>query len=335
MKKQKIIFIPFELKFNKYVDLMKSTYSSFSEVLPFNIKNFFSCKYFVLNWYESRNSLKFFIFIFLLKIMNKKIIWTMHNKIPHDSKNKFLNNLKMKIMINFSYKIIIHSKISINEIKKINNSKKIENKIIYAPLPNFIGIYGETAVDKTPKDKLKLLFLGLVKPYKNIELLVEVFNELNLENAELLICGFAKDNYKKELLKKVATNKNIEFYLKFIADNEIPKILAEHHILVTPYNSESVLNSASIILAFSYQRSVLSPNNGTLSDFENQNMFFSYEYKNYEKHKKVLKEKILFLYENYADNYNRLLELGKVCFDCVKENNSLKKISDILKSEIK
>lgn len=329
MKKLKIVYIPFELKFNKYVDLMKNACDSFAEVLPLNIKNFLASKFFVFNWYENRRNLIEFIFVLLLlKISRKKIIWTMHNKISHNSKIFFFSKLKIKIMELFSDKIIIHSKASEIGIKN-------KSKIIYVPHPNYINIYGKTAVDTTPNDKLKLLFLGLVKPYKNIELLVEVFNELNLKNAKLSICGFAEENYKKELLRKTTANKNIEFHLKFIEDNNIPQILAKHHILVTPYNSRSVLNSGSTILAFSYKRSVLSPNNGTLSDFENQNMFFSYEYTNYEEHKKILKEKILFLYENYVDNYNKLLDLGNECYEYVKENNSMDKISEILKSEIK
>jgi glycosyltransferase involved in cell wall biosynthesis len=232
----------------------------------------------------------------------------------------------------FSDKIIIHSKRSEKEVKN-------KSKIVYVPHPDYIDVYGQIAENKTAKNKLKLLFLGLVKPYKNIELLVDVFNELNLENAELSICGFAEKNYKEKLLKKIANSKNISLNLRFITDDKIPQILAQHHILLTPYDSKSVLNSGSIILAFSYKRTVLSPNNGTLSDFENKNMFFSYEYKNLAEHKNILKEKILFLYENYSNNYNRLLELGEECFESVRKNNSPEKVSGILEklfeSEVK
>ena len=330
----KIVFFPFDGRFNKYVDLMKTAFGSFAEVLPFNLKNFFASKYFVFNWFEnSRNLIAFILVILLLKITGKKIIWVMHNKIPHDSKNKFLSYLKMKIMAKSAEKIIIHSKSSAEHIK-------YKSKIVYIPHPNYVGVYGEIAEPKIAPNKLKLLFLGFIKPYKNIELFIDVFSELNLENAELSICGFAKENYRKKILAKIAPNKNIFPNIKFIADDEISHILAQNHILITPCNSESVLNSGSVILAFSYKRTVLSVKNGTLDDlriirFENKNMFFTYEYDNFAEHKKILREKILYLYENYAENYNNLLDLGEECFEAVKENNSLEKISGILKQIFK
>ncbi|MCL1945746.1 MAG: glycosyltransferase [Chitinivibrionia bacterium] len=331
MNKIKIVFSPFDNQYNKYIDLMKNAYGSFADVAKFSVKNFFSHKNFVLNWYESRKFIKFIVVMLLLKITNKKIIWVMHNKLPHDTKNKFLSSLKMKIIANFADKIIIHSKISEKELKKINDSPNFSAKIAYIPHPNYIETYGKIAENKICGDKLKLLFFGMIKPYKNVELLIDTFNELNLENLELSIYGFAQKNYAKKLREKIANNKNIKYDFGFIDDNKIPQIFAQNHILATPYNLESALNSGSVILAFSYKRTVLSPNNGTLSDIENKNMFFAYEYENSRRHKEILKEKILDLYQNYSDDYNRLLELGKDCFEYAQKNNSPEKISEKLK----
>ena len=181
--------IPFEIKSNQYIELMKKSYEkcgisvvevpSSSEVIS-------------LNWFENIDSKYAFkrLFIYIKKNIqlflwrNKIIIWTMHNKQPHDSSKKFLSNRLIKTIIKKSDKIIIHSKESVNELYQSYNLKSSEN-IVYVPHPNYINQYGEYNMRRELNNKqLKLLFVGAIKEYKNIELLIKVINELNNENIQ-------------------------------------------------------------------------------------------------------------------------------------------------------
>ena len=93
---------------------------------------------------------------------------------------------------------------------------------------------------------------------------------------------------------------------------------------------KSSLNSGTIILSFSYGRTVLSPNIGTLNDIREEKLFFSYDYDTYDEHYNRLKEEILFIYEKYSGRYDDLLEVGQQCYDYIEENNSIEKTAEAL-----
>src|SRR5690606_13829812 len=113
--------------------------------------------------------LKQFFKLVILKLLGKRIVWTMHNKMSHDVSADSLSNLLTSLLIRWSSKIIIHSEISRDIL--LSRFRIKPEKIIYCPHPNYIGHYGEVdPKGAVPKEKdLKLLFIGAVKPYKNIE----------------------------------------------------------------------------------------------------------------------------------------------------------------------
>ncbi|OJG98704.1 GumI protein [Enterococcus termitis] len=285
-----------------------------------------------LNWFENIDS-KYFIkilFIYLKKTLQlffwrkKRIIWTMHNKQPHDRKKGFFSNKLIKNIIKKSDKIIIHSKDSIDTLIEIYGLTKLE-KVVYVPHPNYIDQYGELSLNRNVDNKkLKLLFVGAIKEYKNIELLIEVFNELDFQNMELMICGkVSSDIYKNQLENLINKNPKIHTDFRFIDDEELPSLLEEYHVLVTPYELKSSLNSGTILLSFSYARTILSPNIGTLKTIDDKSIFFTYEYENKKEHYERLKESISFIYEEYSERYDDLLILGEKCRNYVQKNNSL------------
>ncbi|MDR2601733.1 MAG: glycosyltransferase [Spirochaetaceae bacterium] len=322
VKKYNAAFFPFECNQNKYIDLMKKMYAACGvEIKPFcGLKNLKNIDFIILNWYESagrKDMLKRSVMLFLFFVKKKKIVWTMHNKHPHDTAFPFLSRLFMRVIEMFSYKIIIHSRESLKFIKYIK-------KAVYIPHPCYINAYGPRAAPEALDGKrLKLLFVGQIRRYKNIEILISAFNSLNLENAVLTVCGMAAPEYALETGLLINGNKNIQTRFEFIKDEEMPGLIANHHILVFPYDLRSSLNSGSIILSFSYKRTVIAPLNGTLADMNNKDLFFSYEYKNERDHEEKLKNKILEIYTRYKDNYNELLCLGECCHNEVLRNNGM------------
>lgn len=90
----RLSILPFEIESNKYIELMKTSYEicNVSVVEDIQESDIIS-----LNWFENIDS-KYFIkklFIYLKKTgllflwRKKKIVWTMHNKQPHNSKKIF------------------------------------------------------------------------------------------------------------------------------------------------------------------------------------------------------------------------------------------------------
>lgn len=329
MGKFKIAFVPFNGETNKYIDLMKRAYTQLGmTVVPYTKGE--KIDYIMLNWYESAGPKESLLRIFkLISFLLKgvKIVWTMHNKLPHETKYPFVCKMLMNVLSLVSYKIIVHSKESL----KLFRFFLIKRKVIYVPHPNYINEYGTCRMSDVLDDNtLRILFFGLIRDYKNVDLLIETINELRDKKIVLTISGSVNDEYRAYLEKKIDGNSSIVTNFNFVRDNEVADIISNNHLLVFPYELKSSLNSGAVILSFSYRRTVLSSINGTLKDIPDDTLFYSYYYKNREEHKAVLKGKLTEIYNKYSGNFNKLLELGDRCFDVVNSNNSPEKTSEAL-----
>lgn len=310
---------------NQYTQLMKNALTAIN-IKPRPIGFRIHTDFVWLHWFESQAGKKSaFRFLERCKKKGVKIIWNVHNKIPHGTTEQNRAKFFMKHLAEISFKIIIHSKITIPLIEDLcGNDESVLKKIVYVPHPNYIDVYGHQKDDYClDNNKLKLCFFGAVKKYKNVELLISAVAESGFEDIELNIYGRCRPrNYAKSLQALAGKNHTIKTHFKFIHDKDVPEILAACHLLVLPYNLDSSLNSGATILAFSYGRTVLSPTTGTLSDIEDKSLFFAYSYNNHDEHKEELKKQISAIREKYKGNYNELLKLGEKCKEYVSENNS-------------
>jgi len=324
---------PFEKGTNKYTELMKNI------LQMINIKptdNFAVSDFIWLHWFEnilSSDDLRQKTdFLKKCKENGRKIIWNVHNKQPHETENVQQVKDLMKLLAQYAYKIVIHSKMTTQVLKELcENDEKILQKIILVPIPHYAGAYGNLSPKNSlSNEKLKILFFGLIRPYKNIELLIKVFSNLNFDDVELNICGKCiNENYKQNLLNLIETDK-IKSDFRFINDDEVVKLLAQNHILLLPYSLESSLNSSAAVLAFSYSRSVISSLTGTIDDIEDKSLFFAYDYKTSEEHEQKLKEILTQIRKKYRGKYNELLTLGEKCRKSILENNSYLKTAQTL-----
>jgi glycosyltransferase involved in cell wall biosynthesis len=313
-------------KENRYMDLMRTALCMIN-IEPLSKKKRYAADYIWHHWIEK---LHYLMVIKLFVATKKRIIWNVHNKLPHDTENVQQSKKFMTKMAENAYKIVIHCAETTKIIEELcDENPEILNKIVYVPHPNYIGIYGdEKTENKLCNNKLSLCFFGKVKAYKNIELLISAMNELNFDDVELKIVGRCwETSYFQQL---IGDNKNITTDFRFISDEEIPEISANCHLFIFPYDLASSLNSGATILAFSYSRSVLSSLTGTLADMKDKSLFFSYTYQNQEEHKEALKQQITAIREKYKGNYNELLSLGEKCREYMCENNSLEKVASQL-----
>jgi glycosyltransferase involved in cell wall biosynthesis len=78
-----------------------------------------------------------------------------------------------------------------------------------------------------------ILFFGLLRPYKGIDVLLEAFREI--EGAELWIAGNAR--MEVEPLRRLAaeTSARVRFLTRFVEDAEIPAIMRRADVVVLPY----------------------------------------------------------------------------------------------------
>lgn len=340
MSRVKIVFSPFLLKENKYIEIMQSIIRENGyDVYPLSkvirsLKLLKATKIIHLNWFENIAGGNYFwkindfvkktLILLFFKLLGKKLIWTMHNKLQHDLPSLHLQNALFYLLVKWSNRIIIHSNISREILRtKYPNISNLDSKIKYIPHPDYINSYGKIIPSSNGKDRcVHLLFLGMIRQYKNIELLVDIVNSFNAEDVHLHIAGnFVSKKYLDKILEQSLTAKNVSFDIRYIPDSSISLILSKIDLVVLPYDIESSLNSGSAILAFSYKKTVICPEIGTIADLTDFNNVMTYKYNSYEEHfcelKKLIKQAVEMKKKNQSEfntmgenAYNDLLKLN-------------------------
>lgn len=345
---REIVFDPSYNPQNKYIGIIKDMLLdsgvriySFGKVFR-HPRLFLRIGYFHFNWFENivaSNPLQATFYflrqvfkVFLLKLFQKKIVWTMHNMQPHKAKYLFYQKVLLRLIIKSAYKIVTHSRSSAAILK--NNYQVSENKIAYLPHPNYINQYGEVKADKAllQDTRIHLLFVGLIKPYKNIELLIDVCRELPSDQFKFEVVGNCKDSiYLNDLKERSRDLDNFILTPKFIDDEEIPCYLASCDAVILPYNIQSSLNSGSAMLAFSYKKTVVIPKIGTVKDYESH-IPFSYEYDGTAKDHFMQLKNVLMELQKFTslEGKRQIAQYGLDIYHVIANETSNEKMKSIL-----
>lgn len=334
----KIIFNPSENKENKYIDILVNALESAGyEVSPLDDflsswKHFKSIQLVHLNWFENLDdsskvaTLKSFfrklVALIAIRLGNKKLVWTMHNRLSHEKKSGKWSNILTSLLIRWADAIVIHSEES--RVRLSDISPIFLSKVLHIPHPDFIGVYGPIIPSAAHQleNPIKLVFIGAIKPYKNIELLVRLARKFP-DSIEISIMGNPNTpEYKNKIQELGKGLPNLHLKLEFIPDRDLPEILSQSDLVILPYNLESSLNSGTVILAFSYQKSVICPKIGTINDFGKVNSaIFSYDYSTEEEHFEKLIDRINLALELKKTNPLIFEEMGQSMFSLVQEQN--------------
>ena len=259
------------------------------------------------------------VFIYVLKLLNKKIVRTVHNNTSHDKDKQEIGINFMKFMAKKSDKIHILC----TQTLQNDFLRPYKDKIVIIPHGDYIGNYPYANIKiynryNIPTNKKIVLFVGQVRKYKNIELLINAFKESKLEENDfvLLICWkLYNQDYGEEL--KNLSNENIYFDFNFIKDSEMEAYLRQSQIIAAPYNKISSLNSGPLRMAMSYKKTMMLPLIWCVKDIKNyEDFLYIYDY-NKEEHYEKLLECTLKLKSDYIKNENVLKVKGEMAYNAI------------------
>ena len=175
-----------------------------------------------------------------------------------------------------------------------------EKKIIKNPYGVDLKEFKSDLSTKQDQNKFRIIYTGTVSIRKGILYLLEVFNDLKLEDIELLIIGNIEKDLKKNI-KKYKFNKNIIFK-KSVNQSELRKFYIISHVFITCSIEEGL--SMVQIQAMSCGLPVICTVNSGGEEIINDNIDgFILPIRD----KIKLKEKIIYLY----NNRNICTEMGK------------------------
>jgi len=213
------------------------------------------------------NLLKFMIKVKQAKKRGYKIVWTMHNYLPHETHGVVLHYLERLWMAHQADIIIVHAK----KGKEILAKRLFRKNDVYMiPHGNYIPFF-----KRTPQSKAKqslgitnhepfLLYFGYLRAYKGVLDLLQAFQELPELKINLCLVGNAAPSTKQVIERIVENDVRIKTDLRYVTDEELALYLSAADIAVLPYHT--ILGSGALMTALSLGCPVIAPAIGAFSE---------------------------------------------------------------------
>lgn len=215
--------------------------------------------------------LKFWVQLKLARFKKTRIFWTVHNLRPHERDHPLLEWIFWHIFLPNVDGIICMSKSGRRELG-IEHSRARSIPTFVIPHGHYRGAYPNTMNEdearkalRVSSNKFIITFLGQIRPYKGVVPLIRCFTRARVTDAQLLIAGKPMDDaILRDVTEATAQDPNVQLFPDFVDRNDIQKFLRAADLVVLPY--KVILNSGSAILALSFDRPVLVPALGALSE---------------------------------------------------------------------
>ncbi len=202
--------------------------------------------------------------LFLSKLLGMKVVYTIHDVISNlekNTQNKWLINFVLK----FSDKILTHNHFSKQQIQDLFDYHDDDIGIIphgnYIP---FIKLEKNQEFSRQylgiSKNKKVLLFFGMIKRIKGLEILLSALEKVIKLHPDILLVIAGKTwegNFKiyQEIIDKYNLNRFCIVRNKYIPSNDVNHYFAAADLVILPY--KRISQSGVLMMAVSYQKAVL------------------------------------------------------------------------------
>jgi len=207
----------------------------------------------------------------LAKAMGVKIVYTVHNVLPHDT--GLTHKSIFKKTYQFMDALICHTSQAKNEL--ITEFGISDKKIWVIPHgPMFHDRVNTSSADARNllsyrEDQVVILCFGVIRPYKGIEFLLDALKIVTGKNKNtlLVIAGNGEAAYLDKIRKyiwELDLNENVRQDFKYIPNDELPIYFQAADILVYPY--KNITQSGALLTGMAYGKPIVASSVGGLKE---------------------------------------------------------------------
>jgi glycosyltransferase involved in cell wall biosynthesis len=169
----------------------------------------------------------------------------------------FYVNTFMALLLKLTDGFVVHSKFDLKELQgRYRLTSRPTAVIRHGPY----GIGVNSVVSRTShdpvRDETRLLYFGIIRPFKGVEDLIRAFNMLSpmeVLRYSLTIVGETWENWTlpAQLISSSPYRSRIQFVNEYVKDDEVPGFFAAADVVVLPYHRSSASGPLHIAMAAS------------------------------------------------------------------------------------
>lgn len=216
--------------------------------------------------------------IAIFSLLGGKLVWTIHNLVPHTKRWIKVNRLINKWMARRANTILAHTPTACALAAEYLNLPI--DRIKEFPHPPFpaIALEKNEAIQRledtfdlkvSPKAAL-FMMASAISAYKQIPATIRALQQCT-GNWQLFISGYIKkgESALDEELKLLASKDNRIIYKPgFISEEQYPVLMNAADVFV--FNFDAILYSGAVEMARSYQKAIIAPRLGGLADLKHE-----------------------------------------------------------------
>lgn len=210
---------------------------------------------------------KFFADLRQVRAMGIRLVWTIHNLVDHEAPFFAVERFVNRRLGSLADGIIVHSESAAAAVAQTYGIPR--DRLTVIPHGHYRSCYAPAQEPASAREALGLplegrviLFLGLLRPYKGVEALLDAWRGLCREpeasDTTLVIAGRAlNEAYEAALRARADDLPRLVFHPEFVEAEEMPRYFGAATLAVLPFNR--ILTSGSLLLAMSFNTPVVAP----------------------------------------------------------------------------
>ncbi len=209
------------------------------------------------------------------RLHRARVVWTAHNAHPHESRHPGLEQRYLASVVR-KVDAVIHPSLAGQRSVEASYPRLAARPHAVVPLGHYRGSYpnelsrdeARAALGLSPAAQV-VAFVGLVRPYKNVPLLIRTVRELARERPELtLLVGGAPlaPEVDREVRAAAGGDPRVRLTLEHLPEEDVQRFLVPADLVALPFMD--ITNSSSALLALTFDRPVLVPARGAMGELQ-------------------------------------------------------------------
>jgi glycosyltransferase involved in cell wall biosynthesis len=190
------------------------------------------------------------------RLLGYRIVWTIHQLAPHESAVERVDRAASTLLARAAHVVLAHDRATIRAAS--STLRLPDGRISLIPHGSYIGVYAAgravpavRADLEIPDDAFVFLSLGLIRAYKDIDVLLEAFAAVADPGAVLIVAGSPVDeNVSAAIEAAAARDRRIKPILEFVPDGRLAELYGASDAAVIARGDGGT--SGALILALSF-----------------------------------------------------------------------------------